>query len=182
MLYTDKSITPIADNQKETSFSSQPFKPRAKITYSTQTTTDLWIERSPVTKTIHRRYMTLIDVFSYVGGIFPSLFAFFFFMKAFGLYFFEMTFASVHFRSRETKGFNFGTFMKQLIYQVLVLLGFRIKSWKIAEKRSTINKVVNNLLDINYLFRRIEFLEKAIEILLDEHQLKGIFLSRTKIK
>ena len=32
------------------------------------------------------------------------------------------------------------------------------------------------------MFRRIEFLESAISTLLDEHQLKGIYLSRKKMK
>ena len=78
--------------------------------------------------------------------------------------------------------FNFGTFLKQTVYDILIAMGCNMKTWKIAEKRSKINKIVNNMLDINYLFRRIEFLEKAISIIFDEHQLKGIFLSRTKIK
>ena len=156
ILYTDKSITPIANNLRETSFSAQPFKPRANIANPTgNITTDLWIERSSITKTIHRRYLSLIDVFSYVGGIFPSLFTVFFFMKAFGLYFFEMTFASIHFHSKETKVYHFGTFMKQLIYQVLLLMGCKKDNWKVAERRLDINKIINKLLDINYLFRRI---------------------------
>ena len=57
-----------------------------------------------------------------------------------------------------------------------------MKRWKITEKRSKINNIVNNLLDINYMFRRIDFLESAISILLDEHQLKGVYLSRQNIK
>ena len=40
----------------------------------------------------------MLDVLSYVGGIFPALFGIFFFMKWFGMYFYEMTFAYQHFK------------------------------------------------------------------------------------
>ena len=93
-----------------------------------------------------------------------------------------MTFATLHFRSRETRGFNFGTFLKQMLYHLFTAMGYNMKNWKIAERRSRINKIINNLLDINYLFKRIEFLENAISVIFEEYQLKGIFLSRTKIK
>ena len=41
---------------------------------------------------------------------------------------------------------------------------------------------MNAITDINYLFSRIEFLESAISVLLDSHQLKGIYLSRCRLK
>ena len=36
-------------------------------------------------------------------------------------------------------------------------------------------------MEINYLFKRIEFLEKGISLLLSEHQLKGIYLSQVSL-
>ena len=40
---------------------------------------------------------------------------------------------------------------------------------------------MNKVLDVDYLYKRIEFLESAISVLLDEHQLKGIYLTKTNI-
>ena len=42
------------------------------------------------------------------------------------------------------------------------------------------HKVVNNLIDIIYLYKRIEFLERALEVILDDHQLKVLHLMRNK--
>ena len=116
-----------------------------------------------------------------MGGIFPSLFAAFFFMKIFGLYFFEMAFAHEHFRCKETEQHNFSHFLKRNIYNFFKSLGFEKKSWKIAKKQAEITQTINKLLEISYLFRRIEFLEKAITLLLDDYQLKGIYLSQVSI-
>jgi flagellar basal body-associated protein FliL len=51
-----------------------------------------------------------------------------------------------------------------------------------AQKQYEIKKNVNNLLDVNYLYKRIEFLECAISSLLNDHQLKGIYLSQVNLK
>ena len=72
--------------------------------------------RSYHTKQVSRSYLKIIDVLSYVGGVFPALFAAFFFMKFFGLYFFEMTFAFRHFKCNEVKENNFGTYVKKTLY------------------------------------------------------------------
>jgi len=37
------------------------------------------------------------------------------------------------------------------------------------------------MLDVNYLYKRIEFLETAISSLLSDHQLKGVYLSQVSI-
>jgi hypothetical protein len=37
------------------------------------------------------------------------------------------------------------------------------------------------MLDITYLYQRIEFLECAVSVLLTPHQLKGIYLSRASV-
>ena len=72
---------------------------------------------------MHRKYLTLIDVLSYVGGIFPALLALFFFMNAFGLYFFEMSFAFMHFHCKEVKKYDFVHFLKKVVYSVFTRLG-----------------------------------------------------------
>ena len=57
-----------------------------------------------------------------------------------------------------------------------------MKNWKIAKKQLELNELINKLLDVNYLYRRIEFLERAISLLLEKHQLKGIYLCRNSVK
>ena len=93
---------------------------------------------------------------SYVGGIFPTLFGLFFFIGSFGLYFFEMTFAYIHFKCKEVKpSRHFGPFLKNSVYIWAKSLGWTIKKWKIAKKQCEVNDLVNKMLDINYLYRRI---------------------------
>jgi len=106
--------------------------------------------------------MKLIDVASYAGGIFPTLFAFFFFMKFFGMYFFDMTFAYLHFKEEIDKEVNFPHFIKYAAFKILRRIGYEPKTWKIAKKQVKVTEIINELLDINYLFKRIEFLEFAI--------------------
>lgn len=42
------------------------------------------------------------------------------------------------------------------------------------------HKTVNRLIDILYLYNRIEFLERALGVILDEHQIKALHLMRNK--
>ncbi len=55
--------------------------------------TILKIEKSGRTSTYNRTYLKLIDALAYVGGIFNSILAIFFFMGLFGRFYFEMKFA-----------------------------------------------------------------------------------------
>ena len=155
---------------------------RASIEYNSKKYTYLYIERSSITKTVSRRYLKMMDVLSYVGGIFPALFGMFFFMKFFGMYFYEMTFAYQHFKCRETRYNTFGHFLKITIYQALNKLGCRPKNWIIAKRQCEINTLINKMLDINYLYKRIEFLETGLSAVLDDHQLKGVYLSQVTLK
>ena len=93
-----------------------------------------------------------------------------------------MTFSSIQFHCKETRGYHFGTFLKNTIFKTFKALGCELENWKIAKKRQEITTIANKLLDINYLFRRIDFLENAMSVILDSHQLKGIYLSRLKLK
>ena len=124
--------------------------------------TNIWFIRSSVTHTYNRRYLTLIDVFSYVGGLFPALFALFFFMRYFGIFFYESTFAYLHFNDRSVRENHFGIYIKQVLYGVFVMMGMNPDRWKICQRQRNILKTVNKMLDINYLYRRIDYLERAI--------------------
>lgn len=40
------------------------------------------------------------------------------------------------------------------------------------------NNIANHLMGVVYLQQKIEYLEKAISVFLEEHHLKGIYLTR----
>ena len=48
--------------------------------------------------------------------------------------------------------------------------------WQLAESRHSIRKSMNNILDTVFMIKRVDYLEKSIEILFEEHQLKGLHL------
>lgn len=135
ILETDHSLLPIDNITRKGSISSQPMEHRASIEYGSQKYTYLYIERSSITKVVSRKYLKLMDVMAYVGGIFPAFFGIFFFMKLFSRYFFEMTFAYQHFKCKETKYNTFGQFLKKSIYSHLSNAGKAPANWKIAKRQ-----------------------------------------------
>jgi hypothetical protein len=72
--------------------------------------------------------------------------------------------------------------MKKILYGILIRLGMDPDRWKTCKSQDNILDTVNKMLDVNYLYRRIEYLERAISVLLDEHQLKGIYLTKSSIR
>ena len=43
-------------------------------------------------------------------------------------------------------------------------------------------ETVNHLLDVVYLQKRIDIIERALPILLEDHQIKGLYLMRSKTR
>ena len=125
---------------------------------------------------MHKRsYLTVIDALSYVGGVFNALFAAFVFMKIYGEFFFEMFFAEIYFKSKEAGSFGFFAFLKQITFNVLTFVGCKPR-WDLSEKREKLRQTVQNTMNVVYLQRRIDFLEKSMTVLLDRHHLKGLHL------
>jgi hypothetical protein len=117
-----------------------------------------------------------------VGGFFPSLFGLFVFMRYFGVFFFETTFGYRHFHDNSVKQNHLGVYLKKILYGILIKLGMDPNRWKTCRSQNKVIATVNKMLDVNYLYKRIEYLERAISVLLDEHQLKGIYLTKTSIR
>jgi hypothetical protein len=86
-----------------------------------------------------------------------------------------MKFASEYFRSRESKTYNFASFMKQMVFNLIKDTHWR-PDWKIVEAREHMKDTVNKVLDVIYLNKRIQFLEEAISMLFEPHQLSCIHL------
>jgi hypothetical protein len=132
-VHTDESLFPFQNKKtQQSSVSSATRQQVASIKYSYGGYTDLWLERSAVTYTFNRRYLTFIDVLSYVGGIFPSIIGVFFFMRLFGIYFYETTFAYEHFHDSSVKYNHFGAYLKKVIYGTLKFFGFQLNNWNIC--------------------------------------------------
>lgn len=57
-----------------------------------------------------------------------------------------------------------------MVYKALTAINCE-PEWKRARKLAKYQETVNNLLDITYLQKRIDFLETALSVMLEEHQL-----------
>ena len=96
-------------------------------------------------------------------------------MIVFGRVFYEFKFAKKYFRSgAASKPFSLKTLFTQLIYKGISKC--KDPDWPESKERDEMQKTVNHLLDVVYLQKRIDFLERALPILLEEHQLKGLHL------
>ena len=62
-----------------------------------------------------------------------------------------------------------------MFYKGLSKCGCELE-WPETKERAEMQSAVNQLLDVVYLQKRIDFLERALPILLEEHQLKGLHL------
>ena len=126
---------------------------------------------------VHKRsYLKLLDAVAYVGGMFEAIVGMLFFMLVFGRIFYEFKFAKKYFRSGvASKPFS----LKHLITQIFFQMFTKCKcdpNWPEEKERDEMQKTVNHILDVVYLQKRIDFLERALPILLEDHQLKGLHL------
>ena len=103
----------------------------------------------------------------------------FFFMSILGRIFFEFKFAKLYLKTEVVKNFGIRGFMKQLVYQMSNATKWKL-NWEEAEERQKVRRSMNNMLDIVYLQKRIDFLEKGLSIVLKEHQINGLHLLRGK--
>jgi hypothetical protein len=131
-LITDNSLTPVASLSTATAIGANnlyqnTFRPNA-ITPQTF----LAVVRSKNSDVVTRRYMTLLDVISYVGGLFPVILGVFFFIKYFGEYFFLMSFAHDLFRCPETRTYGLRQYLKQQAYSLFQMTGLDLSNCKRA--------------------------------------------------
>ena len=152
---TDASLFPFQQKKSTTKMLGNSIFQKQFGVLNPSAETGIWFMRSSVTHTYNRNYLTMIDVLSYVGGIFPALFGLFFFMRYFGIFFYETTFAYLHFKDRSARENHFGVYLKQVIYGVFVMMGMNPDRWKICKSKKTLLKTVNKMLDVNYLYKRI---------------------------
>lgn len=93
---------------------------------------------------------------------------------------YEMTFLKKMHSDQTAKDYGLFYFLSKLLYTVLHFLSFDMNNWEKTREYHKMQKVVIKLIDILYLYKRIEFIERALEVLFDEHQLKVLHLMRNK--
>ena len=94
---------------------------------------------------------------------------------------FEMTFIKKLHSDQKAKEYGLGYFFSKLIYKGLSMLNMDMDNWKEAQEYHKMHKIVNNhLLDVIYLYKRLEYIERTLEVLLEGHQKKVLHLMRNK--
>ena len=78
-----------------------------------------------------RSFLTILDVISYIGGLFSTLLAAFCFMKIYGRVFYEMLYAKSYFKDKDAQSFGFFSFIKQSVYSLLRSCNCR-PNWELA--------------------------------------------------
>ena len=90
-------------------------------------------------------------------------------------FYYEMLFSEYYYESKDARDVGFISFLKQGFYGVAAKTPLK-PDWPLEERRIALRNTVTKVLDIFYLHKRIAFLEKAMSLLFDEHQLKGLLL------
>lgn len=123
----------------------------------------------------------MFDLLAYLGGMVYGIILLLFFLRNLSRVEFELNFAAEYFRISDSREISFRGYFKQMIYEMLKSTRWK-PDWRMAEVREEAREAANKVLDVVYLNKRIAFLEEAISLLFDKHQLKGIHLLHTLSK
>ena len=94
---------------------------------------------------------------------------------------FEMRFAEYYFNNDAARDVGFFAWLRQGFFGLVKDTPVQ-PNWEKTEERGKLRDTVSKVLDIFYLHKRIAFLERALTILLDKHQLKGLHLAHNLTK
>ena len=81
---------------------------------------------------------------------------------------------------QKAKEYGLFYFISKFIYSFLSLFKFNLQNWEATKQYHKMHKTVNKLIDVIYLYKRLEFIERALEVLFDTHQIKVLHLMRNK--
>lgn len=177
---TDNSISPLSDFTEETGgiIGKNAIKNRFEISPDNTNYCTFFIFKSANSRQIDRSYVKLDDILSYIGGLFGTLTICLFIVKIYNNYAFEINLGAILYKKDDKevnlKKYNFLYFIAQLAYRL-----FKDKcgcNWGAVKGYFKCRQEVLKQIDVLYLLKRVTFLERAIEILLDSHQLKGVHL------
>jgi hypothetical protein len=173
---TDDSLFPWQSIATTRSLVTDTVAEVQRNTTSSEASTLLYYARSHKTYRYDRSYYKLLSALSYLGGMFQALLGLFLFAGVIGRVLYELSFARTYFQSHVLHRFTLRMLLGQGLYNCLAAYNCA-PDWEDHCERLQLQTTVNKLLDIVYLSRRIDFLERAVAVLLEEHQLKGLHLA-----
>ena len=134
-----------------------------------------------VQQDLHQRnFNKIFDAISQIGGLIPVFMLGFIWLKYYALSHFEMTFIKKLHSDQKAKQYGIFYFFSKFFYSVLTFFNINMDHWDMTRQYHKMHNTVNKLIDIIYLYKRLDFIERVIEVLLDDHQLKVLHLMRNK--
>jgi hypothetical protein len=125
----------------------------------------------------------LDNVFSYIGGLFGTVLIFFFLVSSYNTYKFEVNLAGYLYRAeraaeegRVEKEYNFLYFLGQGVLTLLRGVGCRPQWARLGQYYRTREEMLKQL-DVLFLIKRLNFLEKSLTFLFTPPQLKALHLT-----
>ena len=180
---TDESILPFAEEKVETGGivtkncikNHYEIDPTAsEAVYSTMT-----IFKSPISKSIGRNFQKIDEILSYIGGLFGTIAICLFLINMYNCYSFEILMGEYLMKPDDAdmrkglKKYNFLYFLLHLFYMLVSLLRCRYK-WKTSKLFYDCREEMTKQLDISYLFKRLVILERGMETLLSDRQMRAL--------
>lgn len=178
---TDNSISPLTDYSEITGgiVGQNAIKNRYEVSPDDTNYCTFFIFKSPNSRNIDRSYVKLDEILSYIGGLFGTLTMLLFVVKVYNNYAFEINLGAVLYKKDgqevNLNKYNFLYFIAHVIYRVLKEK-LACCNWGNVKGYHKCREEVLKQIDVLYLLKRVTFLERATEILLESHQLKGVHL------
>lgn len=127
-----------------------------------------------------RSFTKILDAISLVGGLIPVFMLLFIWLNYYAMSHFEMTFVKRLHSDQKAKEYGLFYFLSKVFYSILRLFNIDLSNWKETQHYHRMHKTVAHLIDILYLYKRLEFLERALMMILEDHQIKVLHLMRHK--
>jgi len=93
----------------------------------------IYLQSSGKSNFFNRSFLKLLDIVSFIGGLFPALVGIFFFMNALSKHVYEMKLGFYYFALKDAHNYGFFAYLKQKIYNILTTLKLK-PDWEIQEK------------------------------------------------
>jgi hypothetical protein len=138
--------------------------------------------KSAKSTTYLRSFYKLDEFFSYVGGLVGTILGFMFIVANFTNMSYELDLSQklYHYKDgqpNEFDSFSLLTYGLYLAYSIGKLCGLG-KDWHLMQQYDDCREEIAKQLDVQLIMHRLIFLEKSIEVLLEEHQVEGLHIQK----
>lgn len=149
---------------------------KEKIVSSSTSSAEIIIMKSGYETVYSRRTDSVLSVLAFAGGLFLFCILLLGVLKWFSQSFFDMAVAADIYHDRESKDYHLGYYLAQRVLSLGKWIGL-VEKWETPEHFNNVEEKVSSLRDIAYQESRINFLEMALSLLLEKHQLKVLHLA-----